>query len=169
MMAQLGLTPRRSNETPVTTGSGSRNSSDSNSALDTAMTYVAPRACTVVSEGQARPDAKERTPPLSGYANAMAYVLIAEPGVGKTTAFETEVASRRVICHSLELADFRRQAGVAGQNALSGWARRVARWNTGWPDAARRHPEEAEQPGVPSLPAVLAGGPTGRRQTTRKH
>ena len=58
------------------------------------MTYVAPRTCTVVSEGEVTRDAKERTAPLSGYAKDGAYVLIAEPGAGKTTAFETEAASQ---------------------------------------------------------------------------
>ena len=58
--------------------------------MDTATNYVAPRTCTVVNEGEATRDAKERAVPLSGYANVAAYVLIAEPGAGKTTAFRTE-------------------------------------------------------------------------------
>ena len=62
--------------------------------MDTAMTYVAPRTCTVVNEGEATRDAEKRAAPLSGYANDAAYVLIAEPGAGKTTAFETEAASQ---------------------------------------------------------------------------
>ena len=62
--------------------------------MDTATPYVAPRTCTEVREGDATPDAKERAAPLSSYAKAAVYVLIAEPGAGKTTAFETEAASR---------------------------------------------------------------------------
>ena len=62
--------------------------------MDTALTYVAPRTCTVVHEGEASPDANVSAAPLSGYANAAAYVLIAEPGGGKTTAFKTEAASQ---------------------------------------------------------------------------
>ena len=62
--------------------------------MDTSTTYVAPRTCTVVIEGKATPDANERGAPLSGYANAAAYVLIAEPGAGKTTAFKAEAASQ---------------------------------------------------------------------------
>ena len=62
--------------------------------MDTVTTYFAPRTCTVVTEGEATRDAKERAAPLSGYANAAACVLIAEPGAGKTTAFETEAASQ---------------------------------------------------------------------------
>ena len=77
-----------------TTGSGSKNSSDSSNAMDTVTTYVAPRTCTVVDEGEATRDAKERTSPLSSYAKAGAYVLIAEPGAGKTTAFKAEAASQ---------------------------------------------------------------------------
>ena len=77
-----------------TAGSRSRESSASSSAMDTATTYVAPRTCTVVNEGEATRDAQERAAPLSGYANAAAYVLIAEPGAGKTTAFETEAESQ---------------------------------------------------------------------------
>ena len=61
--------------------------------MDTAKTYVAPRACTVVDEGEETPDVKGRSVPLSDYANAAAYVLIAEPGAGKTTAFKTEAES----------------------------------------------------------------------------
>ena len=62
--------------------------------MNTATKYVAPRTCTVVDEGKATRDVKERVAPLSGYASAAAYVLIAEPGAGKTTAFETEAASQ---------------------------------------------------------------------------
>ena len=77
-----------------TAGTGSQEVSDSRSSMDTATTYVAPRTCTVINEGEASRDAKARAVPLSGYANAAAYVLIAEPGAGKTTAFETEAASQ---------------------------------------------------------------------------
>ena len=62
--------------------------------MDIATTYVAPRTCTVVGEGEATLDEKGRGAPLSDYANAAAYVLIAEPGAGKTTAFQTEAADQ---------------------------------------------------------------------------
>ncbi len=62
------------------------------------MTYVAPRTCTVVNEGEGSDNAKAGTAPLSSYANAAAYVLIAEPGAGKTTAFETEAKSQDGEC-----------------------------------------------------------------------
>ena len=59
--------------------------------MNTATTYVAPRTCTAVNEGK-----PERTEPLplSHYADAAAYVLIAEPGAGKTTTFKTEAATQ---------------------------------------------------------------------------
>ena len=53
-------------------------------------TYVAPRTCTIIHEGGANRGANRRTAPLSDYADAAAYVLIAEPGAGKTTSFQTE-------------------------------------------------------------------------------
>ena len=62
------------------------------------MTYVAPRTCTEVGKGEATREAKERTASLSIYAKAAAYVLIAEPGAGKTTAFETEAATQGGKC-----------------------------------------------------------------------
>ena len=53
-------------------------------------TYVVPRTCTTVHEGDSERGAKSPAAPLIEYSAAAAYVLIAEPGAGKTTAFETE-------------------------------------------------------------------------------
>ena len=53
--------------------------------------YVAPRTCTVVDETETRPDRGKQSP-LTNYADTAAYVLIAEPGAGKTTAFQSEAA-----------------------------------------------------------------------------
>ena len=58
--------------------------------MDKATTYVAPRTCTVVGEGEPTRATKKPGEPLTNYADAAAYVLIAEPGAGKSTAFETE-------------------------------------------------------------------------------
>ena len=58
--------------------------------MDMAPPYVAPRTCTVVNEREATRGVNERSAPLSDYVNASAYVLIAEPGAGKTTTFKTE-------------------------------------------------------------------------------
>ena len=56
--------------------------------------YVAPRTCTIVNEGEAGGNTNKGAAPLSSYANASAYVLIAEPGSGKTTSFKAEAASQ---------------------------------------------------------------------------
>ena len=66
--------------------------------LDTAPPYVAPRTCRLVNAGQPTSTARESARSLSHYADAAAYVLIAEPGAGKTTAFETEAESQGGEC-----------------------------------------------------------------------
>ena len=58
------------------------------------MTFLAPRTCTVVEEGEATRSPQKRTRPLTDCADIAAYVRIAEPGAGKTTSFETEAASQ---------------------------------------------------------------------------
>ena len=63
--------------------------------MDTAPPYVAARTCTVVDEGEPPGDSKERTAALGEYANAPAYVLIAEPGADKTTSFTWSVVRGR--------------------------------------------------------------------------
>ena len=55
--------------------------------------YVAPRTCTVVDEGE-HPGRGGKHMPLEDYVETAAYVLIAEPGAGKTTAFRTEAAKQ---------------------------------------------------------------------------
>ena len=61
--------------------------------MGAATSYVVPRTCTVVGEGeQDRPEGKPT--PLTDFADAAAYVLIAEPGAGKTTAFKAEAAGK---------------------------------------------------------------------------
>ena len=62
--------------------------------MNAATTYVAPRTCTVVDESEPNRGADGSSRPLTNYAAATAYVLIAEPGAGKTTAFKTEAASQ---------------------------------------------------------------------------
>ncbi len=59
--------------------------------MDDSTKYYAPRTCTVV-EAAAGPVSDGRGTPLDVYSGTAAYVLIAEPGAGKTTAFETEAA-----------------------------------------------------------------------------
>ena len=66
--------------------------------------YVAPRTCRVVDERDLRPDKGKQTR-LTEYADTGAYVLIAEPGAGKTTAFKSEAA--RVGAIRVSVRDFR--------------------------------------------------------------
>ena len=48
----------------------------------------------MVNAGEAQLGGETTTRPLTDYTDASAYVLIAEPGAGKTTAFETEATRR---------------------------------------------------------------------------
>ena len=65
--------------------------------MDDAVGYVAPRTCTVVDEREPPRDGGKQAP-LTDFADTAAYVLIAEPGAGKTTAFETEAAKQGAVC-----------------------------------------------------------------------
>ena len=73
--------------------------------MDTAPRHVAPRTCRVVDESDPNPGAAKSSRPLGKYADAAAYVLIAEPGAGKTTAFKSEAASPG--CEYATVTDFR--------------------------------------------------------------
>ena len=59
--------------------------------MDDSTKYFAPRTCTVVDEHAESVDDRKHVP-LGDYADTPAYVLIAEPGAGKSTAFETQAA-----------------------------------------------------------------------------
>ncbi len=52
----------------------------------------------MVDEGEPKRQAEKPGIALTSYADAAAYVLIAEPGAGKTTAFETEAARQGAEC-----------------------------------------------------------------------
>ena len=58
--------------------------------------FVASRTCKAVDEGERQSEGTKEKP-LADYDDRAAYVLIAEPGAGKTTAFETEAASRGAV------------------------------------------------------------------------
>ena len=59
--------------------------------MDASTGYVASRTCSAVGEGgQERTEGKST--PMARLADSAAYVLIAEPGAGKTTAFKAEAA-----------------------------------------------------------------------------
>ena len=52
--------------------------------------FVAPRTCTVVDENEAGRVSETSSTPLENFTSTPAYVLIGEPGAGKTTVFKTE-------------------------------------------------------------------------------
>ena len=54
------------------------------------MTYIAQRTCTVVNEDEQERSSKTSVTPLESFATTAAYVLIGEPGAGKTTTFKSE-------------------------------------------------------------------------------
>ena len=72
-------------------------STDERASLALPRQSSSPLECTFhfgFSLGEETRDAKESAAPLSDYANTEAYVLVAEPGAGKTTAFKTEAVSQ---------------------------------------------------------------------------
>ena len=58
------------------------------------MKYVAGRTCTVVTQDEEESRTRRSGMPLEGFAETPAYVLIGEPGAGKTTAFKKEAAAQ---------------------------------------------------------------------------
>lgn len=68
------------------------------------MDFIAPRTCRVVSEGQATTPSEGKSVPLAGFAQSNAYVLIGEPGSGKSTALRTESEARGGVY--LQVGDF---------------------------------------------------------------
>ena len=54
------------------------------------MNVIVPRTCTVIPPGDEKRDPTRDSRPLSKFRDAPAYVLLGDPGSGKTTAFETE-------------------------------------------------------------------------------
>ena len=65
--------------------------------MDAATTYVAPRTCTLLDDNDSKREMKAALVPLIGFADAAAYVLIAEPGAGKTTSFKAEAARQGAV------------------------------------------------------------------------
>ena len=86
---------RRKN--PARRSKGTRRLNDREQAIDDAPGYVVSRTCTVVDEREPQRDGGGQSP-LADYAETAAYVLIAEPGAGKTTALKTEAAKQGAVC-----------------------------------------------------------------------
>ena len=68
--------------------------------MDAVTRYVAERTCTAV-DGSEEAGADATPRPLTFYADVSAYVLIGEPGAGKTTAFAKEAAREGAECVSV--------------------------------------------------------------------
>ena len=54
------------------------------------MSYIVPRTCTVVPQDDAESERRAISRPLAAFRNVPAYVLLGDPGSGKTTSFEAE-------------------------------------------------------------------------------
>ena len=68
------------------------------------MNFIAPRTCRVVSASQSAAPSEDKSVPLAGFAQSNAYVLIGEPGSGKSTALRTESEARDGVY--LQVSDF---------------------------------------------------------------
>ena len=54
------------------------------------MSIIAPRTCTEISAGNEDQHREKESQPLKAFRDVPAYVLLGDPGAGKTTAFESE-------------------------------------------------------------------------------
>ena len=59
------------------------------------MSFTAHRTCTIVRDNRSPSASGAASVPLSKFVNARAYVLIGEPGAGKTTALQAEQKAHR--------------------------------------------------------------------------
>ena len=54
------------------------------------MNVIVPRTCTEISAGNEAQHREKESLPLKSFQDVPAYVLLGDPGAGKTTAFEAE-------------------------------------------------------------------------------
>ena len=54
------------------------------------MSIIVPRTCTEISAEEANQHRERESRPLEAFRDVPAYVLLGDPGAGKTTAFEAE-------------------------------------------------------------------------------
>ena len=58
------------------------------------MKTIVPRTCTEVLDKDSTPNLETVPKRLEAYRETSAYVLLGDPGAGKSTAFDTEYAKR---------------------------------------------------------------------------
>lgn len=71
------------------------------------MSVVVPRTCTVIADGDAEPSRDGNSRPLEEFRSTPAYVLLGDPGSGKSTAFETECKAHGEDDDPVSARDFR--------------------------------------------------------------
>ena len=84
---------------------------------------IVPRTCTEISAGNENQHRKKEPRPLEEFQDVSAYVLLGDPGAGKTTAFKTERKKLReesLPDYSPRLSDFQppEPSRMARQDAL---------------------------------------------------
>ena len=70
------------------------------------MTHIVARTCTRVPRPQERPDPEASSEPLSAFRSETAYILLGDPGSGKTTAFKRECEELGEASVLLDARDF---------------------------------------------------------------
>ena len=71
------------------------------------MSVIVPRTCTVIADGDADPSRDGSSRPLEEFRSAPAYVLLGDPGSGKSTAFTTECKAYQEDDEPVSARDFR--------------------------------------------------------------
>ena len=128
--------------------------------MNTIPTYVAPRTCTTVDDGEGKPRREQARGAVERLCRRRGVRADRRTGCRQDDGIPDRGGEAGGhVRHGAELSHLRREAGVARNDALSRRPRRVSCGNAGWPDTARRHPQQAGPPGTPPLPLVV---PVGR-------